>query len=200
VFLARGLDFCCRGRRPLAEACAERGLDPRAVLAEIDAQEPGPDELLGWEDRPLADLVAFIVERFHHRTRTELVGLTALAEKVERVHADKPDCPRGLAAHLREVARDLVAHMDKEELVVFPKIRAGLGATCTGSIRSMEHEHEDAGRGLARIRELTADLVPPAEACTSWRALYLRLSEFERELVQHVHLENNVLFPRALGA
>jgi regulator of cell morphogenesis and NO signaling len=198
VFLANGLDFCCGGRRPLTEACAEKGLDPDAILQAIAIADQNGGELSRWADRPVADLLTFIVNHYHARLRTEIPELILLADKVEQVHADKDACPRGLAAHLRAMHGAVLDHLAKEEEILFPMIRAGHGRGAGGPIHVMELEHDDHGRSLARLRELTADLTAPPEACPTWRALYLRLGRLADELMEHIHLENNVLFPRAL--
>ena len=198
VFVRRGLDFCCHGQRTLGEACREAGLDPGAVAAELagaGADTPVED---GWSTRPLAELVDHIIERYHDALRRDLPILVALARKVERVHAAKPTRPAGLTAHLERVHGAVVSHLDKEEGILFPLIRAGRGATAYMPIRVMMQEHEDHGENLRRTRELTNGLTAPPEACPSWRELYRGLSQLEAELMQHIHLENYVLFPRAL--
>jgi len=199
VFERHRLDFCCRGARTLGEACAARQLDPAAITAEIAAALPLADERR-WDDEPLAALVAHIVERHHHHLRRELPRLVTMAAKVERVHAGKPDCPAGLADHLRDVAAAVESHLGKEEQVLFPMIVDGHGSRAGMPVRVMMQEHDDHGVALARTRALTADLAPPAAACATWRALYLGLGELEADLHRHIHLENNVLFPRALRA
>jgi len=199
VFHRQGLDYCCGGKRSLAEACAEKGLDPQAVLAEIEAEAPEADER-PWSERPLPELIDHILSTYHEPLRAELPELVAMAEKVESRHAEKTSCPRGLAAHLRQIHAAVLEHLAKEEQVLFPMILAGHGSRAGGPIQVMEMEHDDHGLNLARTRALTDDLNPPAEACTTWRALYLRLTELEKELMDHIHLENNVLFPRALCA
>ncbi len=198
VFLANGLDFCCGGHRPLTEACAEKGLDPETILKAIAAADQGGGDLTRWATRPLADLMIFIVDHYHARLRTELPELILLADKVERVHAEKASCPRGLAALLHTMHVAVLDHLAKEEQILFPMIRAGRGRGAGGPIHVMEQEHQDHGRSLARLGELTADLTAPPEACPTWRALYLRLGRLADELMEHIHLENNVLFPRAL--
>ncbi len=198
VFLAHGLDFCCGGRRPLTEACAEKGLDAETILRAIALADQDGGDLTRWANRPLAELVTFIVDHYHARLRTEIPELILLADKVEQVHADKASCPRGLAAHLRTMHVAVLDHLAKEEEVLFPLIRAGRGRGAGGPVHAMEQEHEDHGRSLARLREITADLTAPPEACPTWRALYLRLGRLADELMEHIHLENNVLFPRAL--
>lgn len=197
VFHRHRLDFCCGGKRALDEACLERGLDPAAVLAEIERESVGP-AARDWQSAPLAELVDLIVGHYHARLRIELPELLAMATKVETVHAEKATCPTGLARHLQNVHDAVHDHLDKEEQVLFPMILQGLGARAAAPVRAMEHEHDDHAVNLRRTRELTDDLTVPAEACGTWRALYLRLSQLELELMEHIHLENNVLFPRAL--
>jgi len=199
VFLRHGLDFCCHGQRSLAEACNEKGLDPQAIIGELETAAAPQGVAARLKDRPLAEIVDFIVETYHAPLRRDLPGIIDLAAKVERVHADKPTCPRGLASHLGDVLAGVESHMAKEEQILFPLIRAGRGAMALMPIKVMMAEHEDHGEGLRLTRELTGDLVPPPEACTSWRALYAELGRLEAELMEHIHLENNILFPRALN-
>jgi regulator of cell morphogenesis and NO signaling len=197
VLHRHGLDFCCGGRRPFAEACQERGLAAEAILAEIETEDAGAPPA-GWDERPLADLIEHLVGFYHRRLRSELPELIALAARVETRHRAKPSCPRGLAAHLAGMHESVLEHLAKEERVLFPLILSGRGALAAAPINVMEVEHEDHRATLQRTRQLTAGLVAPADACTTWRALYLRLEELERELMEHIHLENNVLFCRAL--
>jgi regulator of cell morphogenesis and NO signaling len=198
VFLANGLDFCCGGRRPLTEACAEKGLDPVVILQAIAVADQDGGDLTRWANRPVADLIDFIVSHYHGRLRTEIPELILLADKVEKVHAEKASCPRGLTALLHTMHAAVLDHLGKEEQILFPIIRAGRGRGAGAPIHVMEQEHEDHGRSLARLRELTANLTAPPEACPTWRALYLRLGRLGDELLEHIHPENNVLFPRAL--
>jgi regulator of cell morphogenesis and NO signaling len=197
VLHRHGLDFCCGGRRSFGDACAERGLTADAILAEIEREDAGvaPD---GWDERPLAELVSHLVGFYHGRLREELPLLVAMAARVEGRHGDKPECPRGLGDHLAAMHEAVLEHLSKEERILFPLILSGRGAQAGAPIHVMEIEHEDHRANLFEIRRLTQGLVTPASACTTWRALYLRLSEFERELMEHIHLENNVRFTRAL--
>jgi regulator of cell morphogenesis and NO signaling len=196
VFHQHGLDFCCGGRESLGDACARRGIDPTLLVTEIEL-ELAPD-FERWDERPLGALIDHVLERFHEPHRAELPRLIAMAAKVEQVHADKSTCPRGLAAFLEQVQDELEDHMQKEEQVLFPLLRAGRGRMASMPIHVLEDEHRDHARNLERLRALTGNYTPPDEACTTWRALYLGLAELERDLMQHIHLENNVLFPRAL--
>ena len=197
VLHRHGLDFCCGGRRSFDDACAERGLVADAILEEIEREDAGASPA-GWEERPLGDIVAHLVGFYHHRLRDELPLLVAMATRVENRHGDKPECPHGLADHLAGMHEAVLEHLAKEERILFPLILSGRGAQAGAPIHVMEIEHEDHRANLLEIRRLTDGLVAPAPACTTWRALYLRLADFERELMEHIHLENNVLFTRAL--
>lgn len=195
IFQRLGLDFCCQGRRSLDVACHEVGLDPADVLREIVRS--------GSEARPLTnaskdELIAHVVGHYHRRLREELPQVVAMANKVERVHASKPGCPLGLGAHLSRMEVELLEHMAKEENVLFP-LALGDHPRLHAPVHVMEAEHRDHAAHLLRLRELTRNFEPPRGACATWRALYLRLIELERELMEHVHLENHVLFPRILG-
>lgn len=198
IFLKYGLDFCCQGRRPLEEACIQKGLATSQILTEIAAEDTTGGDLTAWASRPVIDLVDFIESHYHARHRADLPELISMAEKVESVHAKKPTCPHGLAAHLRAVRTSILDHLAKEEQILFPMIRYGDHGQVAGPIRVMEQEHEDHGRNLEVLRQLTAGFNAPPEACATWKALYLRLDRLADELMEHIHLENNILFPRAL--
>jgi regulator of cell morphogenesis and NO signaling len=198
VFHRYGLDYCCGGRRSLAAVCSTRGLDPEAVLTAI-ADEESRADLPRWDTAPLPELVRFIVERYHQGLRSELPALISLAARVENRHAAAAECPRGLRDLLECLHERVLEHLEKEERVLFPMILDGTGTRASGPMRVLEEEHDEHGRGLGRIRQLTNDFTPPDGACPTWRALYLRLAALEAELMDHVHLENHVLFPRALA-
>lgn len=200
IFLRHRLDFCCGGAQTLLDACRAKGLDPAAVIAEVAAGEASesPER---WDTKPLPDLIDFILAGYHEPLRCDLPVLLEAARRVERVHAKKPSCPHGLADHLDQLGVELRQHLDKEELVLFPAIRSGSrGGHVHMPVRVMMQEHDDHGLGLRRLRELATDFSPPPEACATWRALYAGLEKLEAELMDHIHLENNVLFPRALNA
>jgi regulator of cell morphogenesis and NO signaling len=200
VFYANRLDFCCGGRRRFAEACRERGLDANAILDEIRAGDPVAEPATQWELAPLPALVDHIVAQYHRRLRASLPNLVEMARTVELRHHDRVACPVGLAALMAHVEREILDHLEKEEVILFPLIvrRGGAGLAAPVSVIEMEHQHHKAD--LLRIRALTSDLTPPADACTTWRALYVGLQQLEQELMEHIHLENNILFRRALAA
>ena len=193
IFHRHRLDYCCGGKRPLAEACAEAGLDADAILAEFEAAAGAADISLA--DRTPDELAAYVIDRYHEPLREDLPRLAAMARKVERVHGDKPGCPLGLGAHLETWGGAVLEHLDKEEQVLFPSLSAPDPAV----VAALTREHDDHAGAMARTRELASDLVPPSHACTTWRALYSGLDQLERELMEHVHIENHVLFPRALA-
>jgi regulator of cell morphogenesis and NO signaling len=211
IFQRFGIDFCCGGKRPLHEVCAEKQMtfgELRTALE--DAGAPGSIELPA-ADAPLSELVRFIVDEYHADLRGELPRLGQMAAKVLDAHGAKhPEVLPELASVFRELRQEVEEHMIKEERVLFPYIERlealaasgdGLPASPFGSIQApigmMEHEHETVGRALARLRELTGGYVPPADACNTFRGLYHGLAELEKALHEHIHLENNVLFPRA---
>lgn len=198
IFHGYGLDYCCGGQRPFEEACRERQLDPADVFRQIQEQDGSRTESPDWATLPLNQITRLIVEHYHEPLRVELPDLVALAEKVETRHAEKASCPRGLAAHLRAVHASVLLHLAKEEQALFPMIDAGHGNRVGGPVQIMEGEHHEHAQNLKHMRELAHDFQPPEEACTSWRALYARLTALEAELMEHIHVENNVLFPRAL--
>ena len=199
VFLRHRLDFCCKGGQKLVDACRAAGLEPDAIIAEIEA-ESGRGTPVRWDEQPLGELIDFIITRYHDSLRADLPALLAAATRVERVHAAKASCPHGLAKELEAFERDLSQHLLKEERALFPAIRSGAGGDVISAPTSvMMQEHEDHGAVLERLRTLTGDYDPPLEACATWRALYAGLATLERELMEHIHLENNVLFPRALN-
>lgn len=205
VFQQHGVDFCCGGKRPLAVICEEQGLafDEIARAIEASAAVPAPER--DWTTEPLSDLIDHIVSTYHDSLRSELPRLQAMASKVLTVHGSKADHLARLDHIVAELAADLTAHMQKEELVLFPAIRAAAAGGGTPSawiaapISVMEREHDYAGALLGELRRITGDYTAPEWACQTFRALYNGLDELERSMHLHVHLENNVLFPRALA-
>jgi regulator of cell morphogenesis and NO signaling len=213
VFERFGIDYCCGGRKPLAEACAAVNLEIDSVLAALEMAEKEPGvEVESWTEKSLESLSAHIVSKHHAYVKRELPRLAVLADKVVRHHgATKPELP-AIAGRLTELDEELTDHLVKEETVLFPYI-AGLErsvatgtprpASCFGTVRNpilmMTQEHDAAGALIAEIRRLSGDFTTPEGACPTFHAFYDGLKEFEQDLHQHIHLENNVLFPRAIG-
>jgi regulator of cell morphogenesis and NO signaling len=200
VFRRHRLDFCCGGRRPLDEVCRERQLDAGAILASIAEEDPLVPDQRRWDEVPLPELIEHIQSVYHARLREQLPALIVMARRVETRHADKASCPRGLAAHLEAMHGAVLEHLKKEEEILFPLIVAGMGHRAGRPVHVMEIEHAHHGEDLQAVRQLTTDLIAPDEACTTWRALYLGLQQLEQELMDHIHLENNILFRRALAS
>lgn len=202
VFARHGIDFCCGGGAPLNQACSSRGLDPVALLDEIRTELEGAGRsATNWSQEPLSDLIDHILSAYHQPLREELPRLETMARKVVRVHGDKdPERLPALLDVVVELKRELEDHMMKEERILFPMIVAGQGSGAGGPVSVMEHEHAQAARALAELRRLTDDFSVPAAACNTWRALWTGLESLETDLKHHIHLENNILFPRALAS
>ncbi len=201
VFARHNIDFCCGGGRPLAEVCTRLGLDTVAMLKEIQQELASSDEPeRRWDEAPLEDLIDHILTAYHRPLDEELPRLEAMVRKVHNVHGEKdPERFAELLAVYLALKAELQEHMMKEEQILFPMIRQGRGAMASGPVSVMMHEHDSAGNALRRLRELTNDYQPPEGACTTWRALWHGLAALETALHEHIHLENNILFPRALA-
>jgi regulator of cell morphogenesis and NO signaling len=208
VFQRHQLEFCCGGRIPLAEACAASGLDVDVVLAELEAATSTEVDPIDWSRQPLGTLVAYIVNRYHVPLREELPRLAAMADKVASRHGERLPHLRELRDVFHTLDLELHEHMTKEEAVLFPAVMS-LETALDGNadstawrwiaqpIHLMEAEHESAGAALRRLRALSNDYQPPADACPTFRGLFHGLEQLERDMHRHVHLENHVLFPRA---
>lgn len=193
VFRRHTLDFCCGGAAQLGEAVApERLPGIEAELAALDTKADAP------ASQDSAALIRHILDRYHAVHRADLPELIRLARRVEAVHRDHPDAPHGLAELLARAEFEMEAHMQKEEQALFPMILAGQGNLAM-PIEIMRDDHDDHGVRLREIEALTHGHTPPEGACNSWRALYAGTRRFADDLMEHIHLENNVLFPRHGG-
>lgn len=207
-----GLDYCCGGGESLADACSHAGVSPDEILNRLrqNAKNAGADDI-NWMAAPLSELTRHIRERHHHYVREAIPRTQALAEKVAAKHGTNHSELGDIRNLFAEVGQEMTMHMRKEEQILFPYIDALEQAanshraveppffqTVKNPIYTMMKEHDAAGDLLRQIRNLSADYAVPADACTSYKALYEALREFEADLHQHVHLENNVLFPRAV--
>lgn len=200
VFQAHQIDFCCQGSRSVREACASKGVNLDAVLAEIDAaRQATPAPEVNPATLPPAELCRHIVETHHAYLRDELPRLHAMAQRVAHVHGGGTPTLVDVFDTFCDLAGELAAHMEKEERILFPAITAmaegGPAMPLDGPVSQMMHEHDDAGAALARLRELTGNYQPPSDACNTYRALFAGLAELEEDLHTHIHLENSVLFP-----
>jgi regulator of cell morphogenesis and NO signaling len=207
VFEQFGIDFCCGGRRSVADACRGAGIDARVVEEAIAAL---PDDASGDDPRHwTVDSLVDRIELTHHAyVRSSLPRVAAFLTKLVRVHGGRHPELVQISAKSEALGRELLQHMLKEERVLFPYIRELAMATraapspfgtVENPIRMMEREHDEAGVLMHEIRTLTADYTPPADGCTTYRVCFEELARFERDLHRHVHLENNVLFPEAVA-
>jgi regulator of cell morphogenesis and NO signaling len=207
VFERYGIDYCCGGRKPIEEACSTKGLDVERVIAALEeaaAGDQAPAE--DWAARSLTELSRHIVAAHHEYCRRELPRLGMLAQRVVQRHGDTRSELLEIQARLAALDAELTQHLTKEEMILFPAIAAleqqGEGhaqfTRLDGPIAVMMREHDAAGALLAEMRQLSGNFTPPAGACPTFHAYYQGLREFEADLHQHIHLENNVLFPRAL--
>ncbi len=193
LFRRHKLDFCCGGQISLRDAAAAKRLDLPTLEATLAAFER-PDR--STEPMDPAALIDHILSRYHAVHREQLPELIRMARRVEAVHRDHPQVPAGLSALLEQAEHELLDHMAKEEEILFPMMRRGSGGGMAQyPIRVMRQEHHSHGEMIAALMARTQDATPPEGACTTWRALYAGLASLVDDLMQHIHLENNQLFP-----
>lgn len=221
VFEKLGIDYCCGGQKPLGEACIAAGLKLENVAAALDAlqgqqqsrAEGGKDRARDWTKESQENLIAHITGKHHAYVKQQIPAIESLLGKVIAKHgANHPELTT-VDDTFAALAEELTMHLMKEEQILFPYIARAEESSmqhepappsCFGSvenpIRMMLSEHDSAGEALREMRKATSGYTAPSDACTSFRALYILLQEFEADLHQHIHLENNILFPRALQA
>ena len=192
VFRRLKIDFCCGGQVSLANAAAEKGLDANAVLRELQALQRSDTAPAVASPSVLID---HIIARYHEVHRAQLPELIRMARRVEAVHRAHPLVPAGLGDLLEEIQEELLSHMAKEEQVLFPMLKAGGNAFVGQPIGMLRAEHVDHGAALDQLNAMTHDATPPEDACNTWRALYAGIAQLGDDLINHIHLENNVLFP-----
>ena len=210
-----GIDYCCGGNQSLEQACRAANLPIDQVLDSLEAAElatkrEGKDR--DWQQEALADLVAHITSTHHKYTRSEIARLAPLLEKVRSVHGQNHAELQSIQTSFLGLADELTMHMMKEEMMLFPYIvrmeesvieRQPILPPPFGTVQNpvsmMMHEHDSAGDTLRAMRKASGGYAAPADACVSYQTLYRTLAEFEADLHQHIHLENNILFPRAIA-
>ncbi len=214
IFEKLGIDYCCGGNKSLHEACAASNLSVTEVLDRLEVAEQAANEKKkdrNWLVEPLADLAAHITNTHHKYTREEIARLGPLFDKVCSVHGKNHPELQHIRAAFRGLAQELTTHMMKEEMVLFPFIVRMEEAviqrepvlpppfgTVKNPVAMMMHEHDSAGEALHAMRQASAGYTPPGDACVSYQTLYKALADFEADLHEHIHLENNILFPRAI--
>jgi regulator of cell morphogenesis and NO signaling len=211
VFETLKIDYCCGGNQPLAQACASAGIDVDNVMQMLAEVTQSTSPVLDFQNLPLTELITHILDTHHVFTKSEMDRLQLLADKVLAAHGGNHPELVHLEELVTRLCADLKPHMFKEEQVLFPYILAMTEAatqkravpfapfgTVNNPVRMMMREHDTAGEILRELRALTSDYTVPADACISYQTLYQALENFEKDLHQHIHLENNVLFPKAL--
>ena len=215
VFERFGIDYCCGGNQTLEQACGRAGVPFDEVLDSLEMEEQtarAATSAKDWQNEPLSDLITHIKNTHHKYTREEVARLTALFQKVCSVHGKNHPELYAIRDTFGSLSQELLTHMMKEDMVLFPYIArmeesiiqhepvlpAPFG-TVQNPVAMMEHDHDAAGAALRSIRKASNDFTPPPDACISFRTLYNALSAFEADLHQHIHLENNILFPRAIA-
>ncbi len=212
VFEKYHLDFCCKGKRTLEQACTESEIKVEEVLSELGKTEQSNSSSIpiNYNSMSLAQLIDYIIATHHSFVKKEMPVILGYLERVATKHGDRHPEMKKVLELFAAVKEEMEHHMQKEELVLFPRIKEIERQLAEGKeivinstyllspINMMEQEHDHAGTMLAEIRELTLNYNPPIDACTTYRLSHATLEAFEQDLHQHVHLENNILFPRAL--
>jgi regulator of cell morphogenesis and NO signaling len=206
VFKHAGIDFCCGGKKTLEQACREKNIDLNSIKEELQAigQSPALSNVnfKDWEPGFLAD---YIVNTHHKYVLKTLPDLGYYTKKIASVHgANHPELVE-IAKLFEEISRELQQHLQKEEEVLFPAIKSAvqnntfeLQSTINSEIARMSNEHEFAGGAMDKINELTGGYMVPQDGCNSYQVAFKMLKQFEDDLHIHVHLENNILYPKAL--
>jgi regulator of cell morphogenesis and NO signaling len=211
VFEKYGLDFCCGGKKQFGKACSEKGVNPEALVEEIQKPYSAAERTLRFNEWELDFLIDYIVNNHHQYVREMIPVVSAHVEKVAAVHGENHPETVDVAKIFGIIYKDLKQHMMKEEQILFPYIKYMVKAKQNNipaeapyfgqvakPIKMMEAEHQAAGDGFEAIRKLTNDYTLPEDACNTFKAAYKELKEFEEDLHKHVHLENNILFPKSI--
>jgi len=209
VFTNYGIDFCCNGGIPLEEACTAKSIDINELLSQLEVELSSPDEV-SYQTMSPSSLIDHIVTTHHKYVETTIPVLKTYLEKLSRVHGERHPELYQIRELFEQSAGDLAAHMKKEELILFPYINAMENAKEKGftlsqphfghidnPVKMMEDEHAQEGERFRKISELTSNYTCPPDGCQTYRVAYSILEEFEKDLHKHIHLENNILFPKA---
>lgn len=195
VFRKFKIDFCCCGNLTLDGAAHRRGVDAHELERALEAIDTGVGETAAPAAMDSGELIGHIQACYHEAHRRALPELIALSRKVEAVHRGHSKVPAGLSDALQQMQRELEQHMAKEEAILFPAMRQGIGHFDI-PISNLRNEHDDQGTWLRLLESLTDDFVTPDGVCRSWQALYVGTAQLAEDLMEHIHLENNILFPR----
>jgi regulator of cell morphogenesis and NO signaling len=206
VFEKYNLDFCCKGKRSLKQACDENNLPTELIVEEVsNLLNQEAQQEVDFDKLSLSELIDYIVSTHHAYTKRELPQILAYLQKVSSKHGERNPELYLIFESFSELKEEMEMHMKKEELILFPGIKelergnkSQGDSNIQAPISVMEDEHDHAGRCLEQMRQLSNNYTPPADACTTYRLSFSALQAFERDLHQHVHLENNILFPKAI--
>jgi regulator of cell morphogenesis and NO signaling len=210
VFKSHRIDFCCKGNRSIDEVCEKNNLNVDTLIEELNQSaqlsNEGNNDFQSWD----MDLLADYIEKKHHRyVEKKIPELKAFLNKISQVHGERHPELIEIEALFTASAHELLAHMQKEEMILFPYVRKmatgenhNLPAfgTVQNPINMMMHEHDNEGERFRKIAGLSDNYTPPQDACTTYRVAFAMLNEFEEDLHKHIHLENNILFPKAIKA
>lgn len=195
VFHKYGLDFCCGGSKSLSIMIKNKGIEADLVVSELQKLRDLGELSSSWNAASSSEeMVVHIKNRYHDIHRVQLPELIRLSARVEKVHADHPACPTGLTEHLQKMLEELELHMIDEEENLFPLVMAGEISKSCFIAEKLEGEHKNHGEMLELAERITHNISAPEDACNTWNALYLGLRAFKFDLMQHIHLENNILF------
>ena len=212
IFRNYKLDFCCGGKKTLKDACERKGIDVQQLENELNALNQTDSDEQNYKNWSPDFMVDYIINNHHHFVRTKLPEIEFYAKKVAKVHGSRHQELLEIHQEFLKLKDDLLNHLDKEEQMLFHYIkelvelekngekldeRPSFG-TAANPVAMMESEHDEAGEIMANIRELSNEFTPPEDACATYRVFYQNLEGFEKDLHKHVHLENNILFPKAL--
>lgn len=211
VFKKFKIDFCCNGNRTISEACERKNLDAKVLINELNHTITNQEQNIDFNNWEL-DLLADYIEKTHHRyVVSKIEEIKPFLNKVVRVHGEHNPELKEIELLFNQSAQELTQHMQKEEMVLFPFIRNMISSKIEqkpllfphfGSVENpiamMKHEHQNEGERFEKIAELSNNYTPPLHACNTYRVTYALLKEFEDNLHQHIHLENNILFPKAI--
>ncbi len=204
------LDFCCKGKRTLSDACTEKGISVEALLNELEnATSNAVKNQLPFNEMDEQQLISYILIHHHFYVKQSMPAIIMHVEKVAAKHGERYPYMVTVLALFTAIKEEMTAHMQKEEMILFPRIKevgqllkskdanSLAEGYISGPVNVMEQEHKHAGELLYQIRQLTSNYTPPADACTTFKVALAELKEFEEDLHRHVHLENNLLFPMA---
>lgn len=190
------LSFCCGGQHTLREATSKAKISAEDVHQALVNLLPLSSSGENWQEASNEALINHLLERYHQVHRQQLTELIRLSERVESVHSNKPDCPLGLADHLKYMKHELEAHMQKEEQILFPMLVKGMQQMAAGPVAVMRQDHDDHLDAIHQLDIISHHMQAPEGACNTWKALYLGLRQFKEDLLQHITLENEILFAR----